>query len=306
MTAGAYLAGTLTAGVVQAIRANITSRTRALFAEHEAELVPLLSELTVDEAVVAMQQWARRAEAIVQGDAPTDEHDLAHLSRLSDGSWKLDATLSPEAGEDVATALRLATPENPPGEPVRTAAQRRADALATIVRFYLDHHDAPPSRRHRPHVNLMVDLFDLQARHPGTFDDGTPIDPNRLRRICCDAGIHRVVTAGRSHILDYGTTVRSVPIALWQALIIRDGHCRFPGSDRPPQFCDAHHFHHWVDGGLTSLDNTGLMCGRHHDQVHQPGWQAKLLPDGTIHITTPTGRMLTGRPRSQLPFPSYN
>jgi hypothetical protein len=38
--------------------------------------------------------------------------------------------------------------------------------------------------------------------------------------------IHRCVMEGRSAILDYGTTTRTVPAPLWNALVLRDTHCR--------------------------------------------------------------------------------
>jgi hypothetical protein len=31
--------------------------------------------------------------------------------------------------------------------------------------------------------------------------------------------------------------------------------------------------------------------------VHKPGFQLKLLPDGTTELTTPTGEHLVNRPR---------
>jgi hypothetical protein len=110
-----------------------------------------------------------------------------------------------------------------------------------------------------------------------------------------------VFVAGRTSILDYGTTTRTVPANLFNALAIRDGHCRFPGCDRPPQWCEAHHVRWVLDGGPTSLDNLTLQCTRHHHLLHSPGWHAKLLPDATFIVTTPDGRTLEGRPPGQPP-----
>ncbi|MDQ3353489.1 MAG: hypothetical protein M3507_03215, partial [Actinomycetota bacterium] len=30
--------------------------------------------------------------------------------------------------------------------------------------------------------------------------------------------------------------------------------------------------------------------------IHSPGWQAKLLPDASVEVTTPDGRVLTSHP----------
>lgn len=103
--------------------------------------------------------------------------------------------------------------------------------------------------------------------------------------------------------MDFGRTTRTIPAALWSALVIRDGHCRFPGYDRGPQWCEAHHVRHWSKGGETSLSNSMLGCGRHHHLIHQPGWQVKLLPGATVELTTPDGRVLISHPNCGLPPP---
>jgi hypothetical protein len=114
--------------------------------------------------------------------------------------------------------------------------------------------------------------------------------------LACDAVIRRVVTDGASTILDYGRASRVVPAPLWNALVLRDRHCRFPGCDRPAHWCEAHHVRHWPDGGKTRLDNLVVLCTRHHHLCHHPGWQVKLLPDATVEVTTPTGKHLTSHP----------
>ena len=47
--------------------------------------------------------------------------------------------------------------------------------------------------------------------------------------LLCDSGVHRVVTDGRSVIIDVGRTTRTVGHHLFSALAVRDGGCRFPG-----------------------------------------------------------------------------
>ncbi len=67
--------------------------------------------------------------------------------------------------------------------------------------------------------------------------------------------------------------------ALRRALAVRDGGCAAPGCDRPAPWTDAHHLHHWLHGGPTSLDNPVLLCRTHHRAVHEHGWQ--LARDAT-------------------------
>ncbi|MGE0732366.1 MAG: HNH endonuclease signature motif containing protein, partial [Acidimicrobiia bacterium] len=49
------------------------------------------------------------------------------------------------------------------------------------------------------------------------------------------------------------------------------GTCRFPGCTHRG-WLDAHHQHHWADGGPTNLDNLLLLCRHHHRTVHEGGW----------------------------------
>ena len=56
-------------------------------------------------------------------------------------------------------------------------------------------------------------------------------------------------------------------------------------------------------GGRTDLANLVLVCARHHDRLHQPGWHAKLLPDGSLEVTAPNGEVRgTSPPRAEVPW----
>jgi hypothetical protein len=302
VTAAAYRDGVLGAGHVQAIVANVRDRTTGLFARHEAELVPELARLPVSETAVAMQDWARRADAVVGDDPePALPERSLHLSRILDGRRELSGSFDPEGGAVIATALRLAATGDVEGEPARSPAQRRADALVDVCRWFLDRQQHRRGGRHRPHLNVVATLDDLERRGQGRLIDGSILDGTTVQRLFCDAGVHRVFVAGRSHILDYGATTRTVPANLFNALVIRDRHCRFPGCDRPPEWCEAHHVRWVLDGGPTALDNLTLQCSRHHHLLHSPGWAAKLLPDNTFIVTAADGRTLEAQPPGRPP-----
>ena len=106
--------------------------------------------------------------------------------------------------------------------------------------------------------------------------------------------------AGRSTILDYGTATRTTPVNLWNALVVRDGGCRWPGCDRPPEWCQAHHVRWASQGGPTRPDNEALLCTRHHHIAHLPGWHVRLDADATLHVTDPNSRTRTTRPPGTL------
>jgi len=136
-----------------------------------------------------------------------------------------------------------------------------------------------------------------ERRAAGTaeLDHTGPVHPELARRIACDASIMRVVMAGRSEPLDVGRRTPVVPAPMRRAVILRDGHCRFPGCDRPQTWCDAHHVVHWADGGPTAVGNLVLLCRRHHRMLHEPGGFRLRLEDARAVFRRPDGSVLEGR-----------
>ena len=240
-------------------------------------------------------------DGVVEGagpgrEEPAERERVLYLSATLDGRHVLEGHLDAEGGAVVAAALRLATVE----DPGRSPAERRADALVAVSRFFLDHQQSRPGGRHRPHLNVVVDLEALQEDRGGRVVGGPNLDATTISRLVCDCALHRVLTKGRSAILDYGTSTRTIPAALWSALVIRDEHCRFPGCDRPSTWCEGHHIRWLTHGGTTELGNLVLLCSRHHHRLHEPDWGAKLLPDATFEVTDPDGIVrATSPPRSE-------
>jgi len=69
----------------------------------------------------------------------------------------------------------------------------------------------------------------------------------------------------------------------------RDRHCIWDGCDAPPGWCDAHHTTHWADGGHTDVDHGVLLCGRHHDRVHNGHHAIEKQPDGHYVVNPQPG-----------------
>lgn len=102
-----------------------------------------------------MAAW--KARATVDGDEAVDAERSLHLSATLGGRYELSGSFDAESGSMVHTALRLASTDDVEAEPVRSPSTHRADALVDVCRFFLDHHQARPARRHRPHLNVVVD-----------------------------------------------------------------------------------------------------------------------------------------------------
>jgi hypothetical protein len=79
---------------------------------------------------------------------------------------------------------------------------------------------------------------------------------------------------------------------LRRAVEARDGGCVFTGCDAPTHWADVHHLVHWIDGGETSLENSALLCERHHTKVHH-GYRVQRQPDGRWRTWRPDGTEIT-------------
>jgi hypothetical protein len=296
VTERAWASGQLSSAQVQAVIANLADdEVTDLFAEHEAEVIPALVPLSVADTAHVMQAWAARAEAVIDKPVDDEPERSLHLSRTFAGRSECKGSFDPEGGELVATALRLATTDDVEGEPSREPATRRADALFDVCRFFLDHQRSCLGGRHRPHLHVVIDTTNgdvLDDETVARLFDGPRLDRTTLRRLLCDAGLHRVLTRGRSSILDYGMTTYTIPASLWAALGIRDEHCRFPGCDRPVHWCEGHHVRYWGNGGPTKLSNLVLLCSRHHHLVHRQGWSLTLQANADVVVTTAEGKIL--------------
>lgn len=296
-TAEAWEAGRLSTGQIEVIVDNVTERRAFLFGEHEAGVVPGLEALDIIQTVRAMQDWAARADAVLDEPEPPEEPPAKlQLAKTLDGRGYLNGSFDAAGIDVIATGLRLAECSDVPGEPRRPVAERQGQAMVDVFGWYLDHQADKLGKRHRPHVNVVIDHRDLLDNGPGRTLEGLALDAATLHRLLCDANIHRVISDGASSILDYGRATRTIPPAVYSSLVLRDMGCRFPGCDRKPEWCEGHHVWHWEDGGPTDMGNLVLLCSRHHHRVHLPGWQLKLRPDATVGVTNPDGLTTTSDP----------
>ena len=184
----------------------------------------------------------------------------------------------------------------------RPAGTRQAHALIEAVDFVLHHGDQvlPETGGERPHITVTLDWDMMQdAAGKATLDaTGYPMSPSAVRHMLCDSEIIPAVLNGRSQVLDVGRSQRLFNKAIRQAITVRDRGCAFPGCDRPPAFCDAHHVKWWErDCGETNFDNGVLLCGYHHSEIHKNEWQIIMAADGTPEFVPPSWIDATQSPR---------
>ncbi len=133
-------------------------------------------------------------------------------------------------------------------------------------------------------VTMRLDqlLADLETAGVCTLDTGGRISAGEARRLACRAGIIPMVLDGRSQPLDVGRRRRLHTEAMRLAMTVRDGGCTTRGCQAAPGMCHAHHDHPWGKDGTTNVRTGRLLCPHHHRRVHDPTYDTRHHPDGTI------------------------
>ena len=278
-TADALADGEITATAVETI-ATLVGRHERIFPDHEETLLSIARKLGADDLVMSMRHWRSIADDDDDPDPDdTFERRFFRISPTLDGA-KVDGFLDPDAAAHLSAALDAIDRPDPANGPTapRSLGQRRADALVELARESM----ALTERGGRvpPNVDAVLDVNDVIDDRFGDPSGGIipahavhrmPLSRAAIERLCCDAFIGRVIVRGKSEVLDVGRRLRLVTQAQMRALIVRDRQCRFSGCDRPPQWTDAHHLVHWVNGGTTDLDNLVLALSTTSRHVPR-GW----------------------------------
>ncbi|SBS74890.1 HNH endonuclease signature motif containing protein [uncultured Microbacterium sp.] len=151
----------------------------------------------------------------------------------------------------------------------------------------------------QPGVRLVVVKDAVGPRDPfgrllavGHVEDGGDAVPGSvLDRALCDTGSVVVTVDGCGNPLDVGREQRLFSGKQRMALAVRDGGCLWPGCDRPPSYCEAHHADHWAeDHGRTDIDRGVLLCRFHHLLLHNQGWKISREGAGPFVLHPPRGR----------------
>ena len=193
--------------------------------------------------------------------------------------------------------------------------QRMADALVSVCQADATGSGGKPGaapgtapgagqagglHRNRPTVVVHADMSFLAGGEGGAeLDVLGPVSREVARRLACDAKVLVSADGPDGRSLNLGRTRRDPSDAQRLEIRRRDKGCRFPGCTHT-EFTDVHHVRHWVDGGLTDLDNLVELCDQHHRCVHEMGW--KISGDANVELLfeSPTGRRSASTPSPTL------
>ncbi len=193
----------------------------------------------------------------------------------TDGAFRLDARLTPDAGAFLLASLTAEADRH--FEVARTLehAEPReayaADALVALItgKGLLRDLDIPdPAPDAKAMVHLRVDLAALRR---GELEGGEVCEipgvghvPLATARALLGDAICDVVIADGVDVTTVCHLGRSIPTALRTALLARDPACVVPGCD----VASGLEFDHWAvpfaEGGAASLENLARLCHHHH------------------------------------------
>jgi hypothetical protein len=262
-------------------------------------LLNAVADLPLNAVKPEVEKWRARQHPERDADVADAQRSRRYLrlTSQSDGMTRVDGLLDPESGAIVRSALDGVMNESFNDGTTRTRDQRCADALTQLSAACTKGEIKGGRSNTKLLATVPFETITERADERGVTHVGATLDPATVRKLACDAGIHRVITGPGSSILDFGHETRLVSENLFLALVARDQHCRWPGCTIRATWCDAHHIIEWADGGPTTDENCALLCHRHHQLSHQPGWKitgtgSELRvhhPDGSIDVSKPPG-----------------
>ena len=264
---------------------------------------------------IAMHGTAYHVETLVrkyrrvQMQRDNDTANAIHVTREltyfwdEDGALVINGRLPSEQGALILKAIEMqmekefrkdsddnVSAETPAASEARSPVDaRRADALAEIAETYMN--SAPVSTSTADRYQVIVHV----SEDTTYLDDGPHVSAETSKRIGCECSVIPIKEDGSGEPLSIGRRSRLIPPAIRRALRLRDDGCRFPGCTRK-NFVDAHHIHHWSEGGETSLDNLVQLCREHHRLVHEGGFGCEKAPSGEIVF----------RDRREQPLPHWS
>jgi hypothetical protein len=261
----------------------ITDTLRWLDGDDRERVEEQLVEAAANCSVLELGRLARRLLAEVDQSSAVEavkrRHDRrsAKVVEKPDGMTDIYARLSDLEAELAHTTIHAFRRPDAPGEH-RTPEQATADALIDIFNAALRSQAAPTQHGERPHITITIPAANLEA---GTGVGETmftgSVPATEVQRLARDAKLRWVTVDPKGVPVNVSEGRSVVRSAIWQALLVRDRGCRWPGCDSPPSWCDVAHAEvPDRDGGPVVLSNVALLCRRHHRMVDRDKWTMRI------------------------------
>ncbi len=286
------------------------------------ELLERVAGLDADRA--AREARAARDEIDAKGvpareEARRDQRSL-RIGRRADGMgfahWVLDPETFAVVSEvyDRITSPRRGGPQFVDADDLersqlvaddsRTTEQLASDAFTDLLRVGVAADNSLVLGDGPVGVRMIVAARALATREGAAWFEGSDaaVSVATAERIACATGTVAITIDSDGQPLALGRERRLFSRAQRIALAARDGGCRWPGCERPPSWCEAHHIEHWQrDGGRTDVADGVLLCRHHHELAHNAGWE--ISRDGAQYVLWPP-RADSSAPPREMPTKS--
>ncbi|MGH7746405.1 MAG: DUF222 domain-containing protein, partial [Candidatus Dormibacteria bacterium] len=239
---------------------------------------------------------AADAEHALRDHVDAMERRWLELQRCENGDLLVRGRLDSVGGATLRTALEPLARRSG-REDRRPRSRRLADALVELSAHVLDQGTLPQRGSMRPHLQVtatLETLRGLEGSPAGEMEFAGPVPSATVQRLACDAAVIRVLLDAESAVIDVGRARRTAPPATLRALRIRDGGCVWPGCETSETWTTPHHVLQWsADKGGTNTATMLLLCYRHHELVHEGGWQIARTEEGVITVPPLAGFVAT-------------
>ena len=253
---------------------------------HPDGMMSIYVELPREQGDLVMKALEMAMAAAAGDTADEAATTTGEKDSVAQAAEKAAANTKDKAGKRETAAQKLAEYQQS-----NAFFARQADALVAVARGYLSGTGGEKQAKSDNYqVVVHVDAAALQDK--GGKSD-LPVES--VRRIACDADLVAVIRDAKGNLLNLGRKHRVVSPQLKRALLARDKCCTYPSCSHE-QFLEAHHVMHWADGGETSLDNTRLICNRHHRLLHEGGFTIHKNFAGEWYFKTAEGKVLPEAP----------
>jgi hypothetical protein len=245
-------------------------------------------ELAAEAPSLSVRELGRRARELTPQDVEQVHRDRSFTWQFDEKASVLQFAgqmVDADGVEFVKTITRLAS-QMPaqPGGTYESFAARCLDALLMLASQTRGADRDPDRVTAVIHIPADALITGLGAK----FEDGTPLLPETLRRVLCDARLQIQADDEDGTAVGVGRTTRTIPPWLARIVRKRDEGCRYPGCGRT-RWIHIHHIIHWANGGPTNLDNLISLCPFHHRLLHEGGWRISGDPNREITWVRPGG-----------------
>jgi hypothetical protein len=185
----------------------------------------------------------------------------------------------------------------------RSAAQRRHDALAMMVRCTLMSGELGSHQGLPVTIVATAKLADLEAKTGmAKTATGTLLPITDVIAMSAHAYHYLLLFDNAKRCQLYkGRTTRLATPAQRLVLTATEGGCTRPGCNVPAAWCQVHHLTGWAARGATDIDNLTLSCGPDNRLADEAGWTTRKRKDGTTEWIPPP-HLDTGEPRTNSYF----